>query len=58
MDASYDRCMYCRGECCARAVGTCDRYGKRSALTRTAEALPWIGNVMGGMAEVTMGTIV
>ena len=26
---------------------------KRSALTRTAEALPWIGNVMGGMAEVT-----
>ena len=28
---------------------------KRSALTRTAEALPWIGNVMGGMAEVTMG---
>ena len=31
---------------------------KRSALTRTAEALPWIGNVMGGMAEVTMGTIV
>ena len=29
MDASYDRCMYCRGECSARAVGTCDRYGKK-----------------------------
>lgn len=31
---------------------------KRSALTRTAEAIPWVGNVMGGAAEVTLGAIV
>lgn len=31
---------------------------KRSALTRTAEALPWVGNVMGGVTEVVLGTAV
>ena len=31
---------------------------KRSALTRTAEALPWVGNLMGGAAEVFLGTAV
>ncbi len=31
---------------------------KRSALTRTAEALPWVGNVMGGTAELFLGTAV
>lgn len=31
---------------------------KRSALTRTAEALPWIGNAVGGVAEVVLGTAV
>ena len=28
---------------------------KRSALTRTAEALPWVGNAMGGAAEIFLG---
>lgn len=31
---------------------------RRSALTRTAEALPWIGNAIGGAAEVVLGTAV
>lgn len=31
---------------------------KRSALTRTAEALPWVGNAFGGVAEVVLGTAV
>ena len=31
---------------------------KRSALTRTAEALPWVGNAVGGAAEVVLGTAV
>lgn len=31
---------------------------KRSALTRTAEALPWVGNAIGGAAEVVLGTAV
>ena len=31
---------------------------KRSAVTRTAEALPWIGNAVGGAAEVVLGTAV
>lgn len=31
---------------------------KRSALTRTAEALPWVGNLMGGTAELVMGTAI
>lgn len=31
---------------------------KRSALTRTAEALPWVGNAMGGVAEIVLGTAV
>ncbi len=31
---------------------------KRSALTRTAEALPWVGNAVGGVAEVVLGTAV
>ena len=31
---------------------------KRSALTRTAEAIPWIGNAVGGAAEVVLGTAV
>lgn len=31
---------------------------KRSALTRTAEALPWVGNAMGGAAEIFFGTAV
>ncbi len=31
---------------------------KRSALTRTAEALPWVGNAIGGAAEVVFGTAV
>ena len=31
---------------------------RRSALTRTAEALPWVGNAIGGAAEVVVGTAV
>ena len=31
---------------------------KRSALTRTAEALPCVGNAMGGAAEIFLGTAV
>ncbi len=31
---------------------------KRSALTRTAAALPWVGNAMGGAAEIFLGTAV
>lgn len=31
---------------------------KRSALTRTAEALPWVGNAIGGAAEIFFGTAV
>lgn len=31
---------------------------KRSALTRTAEALPWVGNAMGGVTEIVLGTAV
>lgn len=31
---------------------------RRSALTRTAEALPWVGNAVGGAAEVVLGTAV
>lgn len=31
---------------------------KRSALTRTAEALPWVGNAVGGAAEIVLGTAV
>ena len=31
---------------------------KRSALTRTAEALPWVGNAIGGAAEIVLGTAV
>lgn len=31
---------------------------KRSALTRTAEALPLVGNAVGGVAEVVLGTAV
>lgn len=31
---------------------------KRSALTRTAEALPWVGNALGGAAELVLGTAV
>ena len=31
---------------------------KRSMLTRTAEALPWVGNAVGGVAEIVLGTAV
>lgn len=31
---------------------------KRSALTKTAEALPWLGNALGSAAEVVLGTAV
>ncbi len=31
---------------------------KRSALTRTAEALPWVGNVLGGTADIVLGTAI
>lgn len=31
---------------------------KRGALTKTAEALPWIGNAMGSTAEMVLGTAV
>ena len=31
---------------------------RKSALTRTAEALPWIGNAVGGVAEIVLGTAV
>ena len=31
---------------------------RKSALTRTAEALPWVGNAVGGAAEVVLGTAV
>ena len=31
---------------------------RKSALTRTAEALPWIGNAVGGAAEIVFGTAV
>lgn len=31
---------------------------RKSALTRTAEVLPWIGNAVGGAAEIVLGTAV
>lgn len=31
---------------------------RKSALTRTAESLPWIGNAVGGAAEIVLGTAV
>lgn len=31
---------------------------RKSALTRTAEELPWIGNAVGGAAEIVLGTAV
>ena len=31
---------------------------KRSALTRTLEAIPWVGRIAGGAAEVVLGTAV
>lgn len=31
---------------------------KRSALTRTAEALPWVGNALGGATDIVLGTAV
>lgn len=31
---------------------------KRSMLTRTAEALPWVGNAVGGVTEIVLGTAV
>lgn len=31
---------------------------RRSAVTRTAEAVPWVGDLMGGTAEVLVGTAV
>ena len=31
---------------------------KRSMLTRTAEALPWVGSAVGGVAEIVLGTAV
>lgn len=31
---------------------------KRSTLTRTAEAVPWVGDLMGGTAEILTGTVV
>lgn len=31
---------------------------RKNALTRTAEALPWIGNAVGGAAEIVLGTAV
>ena len=31
---------------------------KRSTLTRTAEAVPWVGDLMGGMAEILTGTVI
>lgn len=31
---------------------------KRSTITRTAEAVPWIGDIMGGTAEIVTGTVV
>lgn len=31
---------------------------RKSALTRTAEALPWIGNAVGGAVEIVIGTAV
>lgn len=31
---------------------------KRSTLTRTAEALPWVGNALGGATEIFFGTAV
>ena len=30
---------------------------KRSTLTRTAEAVPWVGDLMGGTAEILTGTV-
>ena len=31
---------------------------KRSALTKTAETLPWKGNALGGVTEIVLGTAV
>ncbi len=31
---------------------------KRSTLTRTAEAVPWVGDLMGGTAEILTGTVI
>lgn len=31
---------------------------KRSTVTRTAEALPWVGNALGGTAEIFLGTAI
>lgn len=31
---------------------------KRSTITRTAESVPWIGDIMGGTAEVLTGTVI
>lgn len=31
---------------------------KRSTITRTAEAVPWVGDIMGGTAEIVTGTVV
>lgn len=31
---------------------------KRSTITRTAESVPWVGDIMGGTAEILTGTVV
>lgn len=31
---------------------------KRSTLSRTAEAVPWVGDLMGGTAEILTGTVI
>ena len=31
---------------------------KRSTLTRTAESVPWVGDLMGGTAEILTGTVI
>lgn len=31
---------------------------KRSKITRTAESVPWVGDIMGGTAEILTGTVV
>ena len=31
---------------------------RRSTVTRTAEAVPWIGDIMGGTAEILTGTVI
>lgn len=31
---------------------------KRNTLTRTAEAVPWVGDLMGGTAEILTGTVI